>query len=191
MDITLLLVVRATYIWCCSLCTFRSWWTAQRQRTRCDNTNSALSSFAALCNKSICCDYVDLTVSDLPFPPNFGPWRHVNLALVAECTRSYILWDGLCLQVYYDVMEENPTVAKIHNSEKMYITSFTVFRSLYLQICVHQYFESFSILALSWCLLPTPRVSHHKTFCMYFWKNKWGDRTGVRIANLRNEFKHM
>jgi len=84
MDITLLLLVRATYMWCCSLCTFRSWWTAhsaQRQRTRCDNTNSALSGFAALCNKSICCDYVDLTVSDLPFPPTFAHVAMLTLHL--------------------------------------------------------------------------------------------------------------
>jgi len=31
--ITLLLLVRATYIWCCSLHTFRSWWTAHFSTT--------------------------------------------------------------------------------------------------------------------------------------------------------------
>jgi len=38
--ITLLLLVHATYIWCCSSRTFRSWWAthlAQRQWRRCNN----------------------------------------------------------------------------------------------------------------------------------------------------------
>jgi len=39
--ITLMLLVHATYIWCCSLCTFRSGWTAhsvQRQLRGCNTT---------------------------------------------------------------------------------------------------------------------------------------------------------
>jgi len=39
--ITLLLLVRATYIWCCSSRTSRSWWithSIQRQRRGCSNT---------------------------------------------------------------------------------------------------------------------------------------------------------
>jgi len=38
--ITLLLLVRATYMWCCSLRTSRSWWIAhstQRQRRGCNS----------------------------------------------------------------------------------------------------------------------------------------------------------
>jgi len=43
--ITLLLIVRATYIWCCSLHMFRSWWTAhsaQCQPSGCNNIPSFL-----------------------------------------------------------------------------------------------------------------------------------------------------
>jgi len=88
-----ILLVRATYMWCCSLCTFCSWWTAQCQPRGCNN----IPSFFSMNRTNRTYFYEGVTWHNLhilvtvPFCCN---WK----ARVA-CDQSFTLWQQPTIEI--------------------------------------------------------------------------------------------
>ena len=94
--ITLLLLVRATYVWCCSSRTSRSWWitqSTQHHRRGCNNIPSFLQRAAPI-TRSLCEGW---TPHDLHILVT-TPFCCDRISRVA-CTQSFALWQQAAIEI--------------------------------------------------------------------------------------------